>query len=323
MSQAHELRTEMPILTHQALQNPLPFIPLADLRLRSPQQVRWRTHTRTRPLRLPHPPCTQYNILALLPCQKRIKVRHTILIITTNTIVTIILRVVKAVKIGINYTGTREELRGCVNDAKNVRKFLMRHFNYKSEDIVLLTDDATDSRLIPTKQNMLNAMHWLVHNAHPHDALFFHYSGHGSQVKDEDGDEPDGFDEVIFPLDFRSKGVITDDLMHNLMYDAKERSITRKPGLQVTEAFVKAKSTNAEVISWSGCKDDQTSADTYENGVATGAMSYAFMTCLRENPHQSYHRLLRNIRAMLKDKYKQKPQLSSSHHIDISKEFFM
>ena len=48
------------------------------------------------------------------------------------------------------------------------------HFNYKSEDIVLLTDDATDSRLIPTKQNMLNAMHWLVHNAHPDDALFFH-----------------------------------------------------------------------------------------------------------------------------------------------------
>ena len=45
---------------------------------------------------------------------------------------------------------------------------------YKAEDIVLLTDDATDPRLIPTRQNMLNAMHWLVYNAHPHDALFFH-----------------------------------------------------------------------------------------------------------------------------------------------------
>ena len=27
-------------------------------------------------------------------------------------------------------------------------------------------------------------------------------------------------------------------------------------------------------ISWSGCKDSQTSADTWEAGVATGAMSY-------------------------------------------------
>lgn len=27
-------------------------------------------------------------------------------------------------------------------------------------------------------------------------------------------------------------------------------------------------------ILWSGCKDSQTSADTYEDGAATGAMSY-------------------------------------------------
>lgn len=35
-------------------------------------------------------------------------------------------------------------------------------------------------------------------------------------------------------------------------------------------------------ISWSGCKDSQTSADTAEAGQATGAMSYAFMTVLGE-----------------------------------------
>ena len=31
-----------------------------------------------------------------------------------------------------------------------------------------------------------------------------------------------------------------------------------------------------DAISLSGCKDDQTSADSKENGTATGAMSYAF-----------------------------------------------
>ena len=31
-------------------------------------------------------------------------------------------------QIGINYTGTAEGLGGCVNDAKNVREFLMSRF---------------------------------------------------------------------------------------------------------------------------------------------------------------------------------------------------
>lgn len=34
------------------------------------------------------------------------------------------------------------------------------------------------------------------------------------------------------------------------------------------------RTSSADVISWSGCKDDQTSADTQEAGESTGAMSY-------------------------------------------------
>jgi hypothetical protein len=41
--------------------------------------------------------------------------------------------------------------------------------------------------------------------------------GHGGQTKDLDGDEPDGYDEVIYPVDFRAKGHITDDEMHRIM----------------------------------------------------------------------------------------------------------
>lgn len=41
--------------------------------------------------------------------------------------------------------------------------------------------------------------------------------GHGGQTKDLDGDEPDGFDEVIYPVDFRHNGHITDDEMHRIM----------------------------------------------------------------------------------------------------------
>jgi hypothetical protein len=41
--------------------------------------------------------------------------------------------------------------------------------------------------------------------------------GHGGQTKDLDGDEEDGYDEVIYPVDFRQNGHITDDEMHRIM----------------------------------------------------------------------------------------------------------
>lgn len=48
------------------------------------------------------------------------------------------------------------------------------YYNYKPEDIVVLTDDATNPRQRPTRQNMLDGMRWLVKDAHKHDSLFFH-----------------------------------------------------------------------------------------------------------------------------------------------------
>ena len=39
---------------------------------------------------------------------------------------------------------------------------------------MLLTDDSSDPRQIPTRQNMLDAMRWLVRSARTDDSLFFH-----------------------------------------------------------------------------------------------------------------------------------------------------
>jgi hypothetical protein len=52
----------------------------------------------------------------------------------------------------------------------------------------------------------------------------------------------------------------------------------------VRSKFRAARASPADVVSWSGCKDSQTSADTYEDGVAVGAMSYAFMLSMSEFP---------------------------------------
>ena len=97
------------------------------------------------------------------------------------------------VQIGINYTGTAKELNGCVNDAKNVREFLMSRFhafhtthrtiriisstgqwNFKSRDIWILTDDTRNPKNLPTKANIINAMRWLVSGACANDSLFIH-----------------------------------------------------------------------------------------------------------------------------------------------------
>ncbi|KAK3320051.1 caspase domain-containing protein [Cercophora scortea] len=123
----------------------------------------------------------------------------------------------KALLIGINYFGQRGQLRGCINDVRNMSGYLVENFGYKREDMVILTDDQQNPMSQPTKQNILRAMHWLVKDARPDDSLFFHYSGHGGQTKDLDGDEEDGFDEVIYPVDFRQVGHITDDEMHRIM----------------------------------------------------------------------------------------------------------
>ncbi|KAF9558903.1 hypothetical protein CPC08DRAFT_709250 [Agrocybe pediades] len=120
----------------------------------------------------------------------------------------------KAVCIGINYIGQKDELRGCANDARNMRKFLMTNYGFKSSDILLLLDDdkgPTGGAAKPTKREMFNAMAWLVKDAKMHDSLFFHYSGHGGQSPDASGMEKDGMDETIYPMDYDKDGDIIDD----------------------------------------------------------------------------------------------------------------
>ena len=156
----------------------------------------------------------------------------------------------KALLIGINYFGQRGQLRGCINDTAQMSSYLNSNFGYAREDMVILTDDQQNQMSQPTKQNMIRAMQWLVRDARPNDSLFFHYSGepctarapvvaatdtstpgHGGQTPDLDGDEDDGYDEVIYPVDFRQVGHIVDDEMHDIMVKPL------LPGVRLTAIF--------------------------------------------------------------------------------------
>ncbi|KFA67264.1 hypothetical protein S40285_06716 [Stachybotrys chlorohalonatus IBT 40285] len=293
----------------------------------------------------------------------------------------------KALLIGINYFGQEGELRGCINDVHNVSSFLVNRYGYKREDMVILTDDQANPVMQPTRANIIRALGWLVEGAQPNDSLFLHYSGHGGQTEDEDNDEDDGYDEVIYPVDFKDAGHIVDDELHfrvvrplqqgvrlTAIFDSchsatildlpyvystkgvlKEPNLAREAGEGLFNAFTayasgnmagvassvfgfaksawsgddayeKTKETRtspADVVMWSGSKDDQTSADATINSQATGAMSWAFISALKENPKQSYVELLNSIRDVLETKYTQKPQLSCSHPLDTDLLFVM
>lgn len=73
--------------------------------------------------------------------------------------------------IGINYLGTDNELNGCFNDVSNIKEFINTLYGFQEEDMVILTDDQPhDSKLYPTRENILAAMSWLVADAEPNDS---------------------------------------------------------------------------------------------------------------------------------------------------------
>lgn len=55
------------------------------------------------------------------------------------------------------------------------------------------------------------ALCWLVQGCQAGDSLVFHYSGHGSQQRNDTGDEIDGYDETLCPVDYQTQGMIVDD----------------------------------------------------------------------------------------------------------------
>ncbi|KAI0046796.1 hypothetical protein FA95DRAFT_1606608 [Auriscalpium vulgare] len=135
----------------------------------------------------------------------------------------------KAVCIGINYVGQEGVLKGAASDARRFAQFLCDRFEYKKQDIRILTDDWNGSS--PTFFNIITAMEWLVNDAKTHDSLTFFFAGHGDRVKDNDGEEVDGWDEAIVPLDWKTAGYIVDDLIHHIMVKPLP------PGCRLTAVF--------------------------------------------------------------------------------------
>ena len=280
--------------------------------------------------------------------------------------------------------------------------------------VIMRDDRNTDPRgpFFPTGKNILAAMHWLI--SEPSTCNFLHYSGHGGQVRDPDGDRDSGLDDTIVPVDYEKHGQIDSDKLHKTLVSALPPSSTlfvifdcchsgsaielpfvyrsdadgnvsmmdnvktgvnllQQAGSLIQGGFTMDKLAHAKdlfagastlfrqfqnsgepqeegvgeehfvedwksehkfVTMFSGCRDDQTSADANIGGESVGAMSWAFLETMKRNPNPTYLNVrscvaypllkfnepwctkiilqtLQQTRATLgQSKYKQVPQLS-------------
>jgi hypothetical protein len=113
----------------------------------------------------------------------------------------------RSLHIGINnYPGTGSDLSGCVNDANDWKQALEnRGFQVNA----LYDTDAT-------KSNMVAAIEKIVSDTGQNDIAVITYSGHGTWVPDENGDEVDGRDEALCPYDITQGKVLTDDELYDI-----------------------------------------------------------------------------------------------------------
>ena len=210
----------------------------------------------------------------------------------------------KALLVGINYSNDPSaRLYGCINDVINTTEVLTNIYGYSSSNVICLRDDINNPALYPTKDNILSNLNKLIAESRSLSEIWFHYSGHGSQIKDTTGDEIDGLDEVIVPTDFRQKGFITDDEIYNIVKNSKcktmlifdschsgtmcdlQWSFEYKNGSYLKTMNTNKILPNKNIISISGCKDTQTSADAYDTEAkqGVGAFTSSMLHCLHEN----------------------------------------
>jgi metacaspase-1 len=123
----------------------------------------------------------------------------------------------RALLIGINqYQIAGADLRGCVNDVQDVAAALVEFFGFDKKDITVLTDAAA------TKKAMQAGIAALVRDSKKGDVAVLHYSGHGSNVPDDNDDEADGRDEILCPTDLDWKDPMRDDWLRSTLDGMKD-----------------------------------------------------------------------------------------------------
>ena len=242
-----------------------------------------------------------------------------------------------AILIGINYKESEYQLDGCENDIINLKKILISKYDYKEEDIIMLSESFS---IKPTRDNILEQMQNIVDKSNNgYTSVCFHYSGHGTYITDLNNDELDNYDECIVTSDmdlitddeFKSKFIsrinkntkmfVLMDCCHSgTIMDLNYKYIS-EVSLWVTEN--KNTTNNPNIIALSGCKDEQTSNDAWFGDNWQGALTKCFIdTIVDTNYNPKLFELLKKLREYIKIReFTQIPQLTSNKNINKNDRF--
>ena len=135
----------------------------------------------------------------------------------------------RALLIGVGrYAHFEDKLKGVSLDIQMMTE-LARIMGFKRQAIkVLEHETASTDKVYSAVEN------WLINGVGPEDRVLFYFSGHGSQIPDENNDEKDQFDEVLLLYDAALRengrhqtltGVLPDDDFNAMLARMQSRNI--------------------------------------------------------------------------------------------------
>ncbi|MGD9175862.1 MAG: caspase family protein [Desulfobacterales bacterium] len=126
------------------------------------------------------------------------------------------------------YAQFDEKLNGVSLDIDMMREFAQL-LGFNSQAIKVLEHEFAST------ENVYAAVeNWLINGVGPEDRVLFYFSGHGSQIPDENNDETDQFDEVLLLYDVAFKahswprtltGVLLDDDLNTMLARMQSQNI--------------------------------------------------------------------------------------------------
>ncbi|KAK7246745.1 hypothetical protein RIF29_41615 [Crotalaria pallida] len=226
-----------------------------------------------------------------------------------------------AVLCGVTYGKRKFSLEGTINDVLNMKELLVKNFKFPIDCIRILTEEAREPYLIPTRRNILDSLRWLVKDCQPGDSLVFYFSGHGLKQADSNNDEIDGFDEALCPVDFMKEGTITDDEINSIIVRPLTRGVTLHAIVDAGHSgtvldligiwkwengkpfTVRKHTMGGLAICLSACEDSQVATDTKAFGQKrmSGVLTNLLTKTIRDCPGITYGSLLNMIHSEIKN----------------------
>lgn len=245
----------------------------------------------------------------------------------------------KALLIGINYTilDNKLQLKGCISDSYKMKELITIHYGFKEEDITMLNDEVEDIEYLPTRTNILRELYELKKHSMD-DEIWIYYSGHGSYIRDINGDEEGKYDSVMMPLDYRKRGYILDDQLHKILNDYKSKTVVIfdschsgticdmpwKFQYNTNNNFDIQKVSNAilenpNIVTISSSLDTQTSLEIVykQYNISIGVFTSILLLTLRDNNYNATISKIYNdvCEYMKKNNFEQLPLMTSSSRV--------